>query len=159
MELIRTLTQLVNNLRSLGIRRRVAVVCPNDPHTEYVIIRSLREEIAEYLLVTDEAHVEIAHNLRAASPDFVRVYITSTPDEAAALAVELVRTGEADILMKGLINTDNLLRAVLKKEKGLLPPGGVLSMLPWHRFHCIINYCSFLMRLSFLVRDCYSFVQ
>ena len=58
---------------------------------------------------------------------FVRVYITSTPDEAAALAVELVRTGEADILMKGLINTDNLLRAVLKKEKGLLPPGGVLS--------------------------------
>ena len=127
MELIRTLTQLVNNLRSLGIRRRVAVVCPNDPHTEYVIIRSLREEIAEYLLVTDEAHVEIAHNLRAASPDFVRVYITSTPDEAAALAVELVRTGEADILMKGLINTDNLLRAVLKKEKGLLPPGGVLS--------------------------------
>ena len=30
MELIRTLTQLVNNLRSLGIRRRVAVVCPND---------------------------------------------------------------------------------------------------------------------------------
>mgnify|MGYP007099522488 CR=1 FL=1 len=42
MELIRTLTQLVNNLRSLGIRRRVAVVCPNDPHTEYVIIRSLR---------------------------------------------------------------------------------------------------------------------
>lgn len=69
MELIRTLTQLVNNLRSLGIRRRVAVVCPNDPHTEYVIIRSLREEIAEYLLVTDEAHVEIAHNLRAASPD------------------------------------------------------------------------------------------
>ena len=127
MELIRTLTQLVNNLRSLGIRRRVAVVCPNDPHTEYVIIRSLREEIAEYLLVSDEAHVEIAHNLRAASPDFVRVYITSTPDEAAALAVELVRTGEADILMKGLINTDNLLRAVLKKEKGLLPPGGVLS--------------------------------
>ena len=29
--------------------------------------------------------------------------------------------------MKGLINTDNLLRAVLHKEKGLLPPGGVLS--------------------------------
>lgn len=29
--------------------------------------------------------------------------------------------------MKGLINTDNLLRAVLKKEKGLLPPGNILS--------------------------------
>ena len=56
MELIRTLSQMVNCLRSRGIRRKVAVVCPNDPHTEYVIIRSLREEIAEYLLVTDSAH-------------------------------------------------------------------------------------------------------
>ena len=127
MELIRTLSQLVNCLRSSCIRRRVAVVCPNDPHTEYVIIRSLREEIAEYLLVVDADHKEMAYSLRSASPDFVRIYEAPTPDDAAALAVELVRTGEADILMKGLINTDNLLRAVLKKDTGLLPPGGVLS--------------------------------
>lgn len=127
MEQLRTLSQLVNRLRSLNIRRRVVVVCPNDPHTEYVIIRSLREEIAEYLLVADSGHKEMAYQLRNASPDFVRVYEAATPDDAAALAVELVRTGEADILMKGLINTDNLLRAMLKKDRGLLPPGGVLS--------------------------------
>lgn len=127
MEPIKTLTQLVNSLRSRSIRRRVAVVCPNDPHTEYVILRSLREEIAEFLLVTDEHHTENVRRLYAASPDFIRIYQVPSPDEAAALAVQLVRTGEADILMKGLINTDNLLRAVLKKDKGLLPPGGVLS--------------------------------
>ena len=105
MELIRTLSQLVNCLRSSCIRRRVAVVCPNDPHTEYVIIRSLREEIAEYLLVVDADHKEMAYSLRSASPDFVRIYEAPTPDDAAALAVELVRTGEADILMKGSLNT------------------------------------------------------
>ncbi len=127
MELIRTLSQMVTCLRARGIRRRVAVVCPNDPHTEYVIIRSLREEIADFLLVTDMAHSEKAHHLVSASPDFVHLYETDTPDEAAALAVELIRTGEADVLMKGLINTDNLLRAVLQKEKGLLPAGAVLS--------------------------------
>ena len=127
MEPVRTLSQMVNRLRLSNRRRRVAVVCPNDPHTEYVIIRSLREEIAEYLLVTDEEHVEIAKSLYAASPDFVRIYTVPTPDDAAALAVDLVRSGEADVLMKGLINTDNLLRAVLHKENGLLPPGGILS--------------------------------
>ena len=127
MELIRTLTQMVTCLRARGIRRRVAVVCPNDPHTEYVIIRSLREEFAEFILVTDVKHTEMSHHLVAASPDFVRLYETSTPDEAAEMAVELVRTGAADILMKGLINTDNLLRAVLNKQHGLLPPGAVLS--------------------------------
>ena len=127
MEPVRTLSQMVSRLRLSNKRRRVAVVCPNDPHTEYVIIRSLREEIAEYLLVTDVDHVDISNSLYAASPDFVRVYTAPTPDDAAALAVELVRSGEADVLMKGLINTDNLLRAVLHKERGLLPPGGILS--------------------------------
>ena len=91
MEPVRTLSQMVNRLRLSNSRRRVAVVCPNDPHTEYVIIRSLREEIAEYLLVTDIEHLDV------------------------------------DVLMKGLINTDNLLRAVLHKERGLLPAGGILS--------------------------------
>ena len=127
MEPIKTLSQMVNSLRSRGIRRRVAVVCPNDPHTEYVIIRSLREEIAEFLLVTDEENTEMSNSIYLASPDFVKVYVAPTKDDAAAMAVEFVRSGEADILMKGLINTDNLLRAVLNKEKGLLPFGGILS--------------------------------
>ena len=130
MDMIQTLSQLVNCLRSRGIRRKVAVVCPNDPHTEYVIIRSLREEIAEYLLVTDSAHLDVAWHLWSASPDFIRIYEVATPDDAAALAVQLVRTGEADILMKGLINTDNLLRAVLKKGVGLLPEGLCLFRRP-----------------------------
>ena len=47
MELIRTLSQMVNCLRSRGIRRKVAGVFPNYPHTGNVIIRSLREERAE----------------------------------------------------------------------------------------------------------------
>ena len=127
MEEIKTLTDMVSCLRGRGTKRKVAVVCPNDPHTEYVIIRSLREEIAEFLLVADREHIAMSYNLYMASPDFVKIYETDSPDAAAALAVELVRTGEADILMKGLINTDNLLRAVLNKERGLLPRGAVLS--------------------------------
>lgn len=62
MELIRTLTQMVHSLRARGIRRRVAVVCPKDSHTEYVIIRALREEIAEFLLVSDTADMEMAYH-------------------------------------------------------------------------------------------------
>ena len=42
-------------------------------------------------------------------------------------AVALCKNGEADILMKGLINTDVLLRAILDKEKGIIRPGHVLT--------------------------------
>jgi phosphate butyryltransferase len=38
---------------------------------------------------------------------------------AAARAVELVKKGDADILMKGLVNTDVYLKAILNKEHGL----------------------------------------
>jgi phosphate butyryltransferase len=48
-------------------------------------------------------------------------------DECARQAVALCKSGEADILMKGLINTDNLLRAILNKDTGILRPGRVLT--------------------------------
>ena len=48
-------------------------------------------------------------------------------DVAAAKAVALVREGQADVIMKGLLNTDNLLKAILNKETGILPKGRVLT--------------------------------
>ena len=37
MEPIQDFASLISRLRSLKERKRVVVVCPNDPHTEYVI--------------------------------------------------------------------------------------------------------------------------
>jgi phosphotransacetylase len=50
-----------------------------------------------------------------------------TDDEAAKLGVELAKQSPECILMKGLISSDKFMRAILNKELGLLPPGGVLS--------------------------------
>ena len=51
------------------------------------------------------------------------------PERAAEKAVALIRRGDADVLMKGLIGTDILLRAILNKVSGLLPEGKVLTLL------------------------------
>jgi phosphate butyryltransferase len=51
----------------------------------------------------------------------------ATDTEAAAKAVALVRGGEGDLLMKGLLSTDKYMRAILNKEQGLLEPGAILS--------------------------------
>ena len=46
--------------------------------------------------------------------------VDATSDEdAVAKAVELVRNGDADVLMKGLVNTSIFMKGVLNKEKGL----------------------------------------
>jgi len=127
MEPIQDFSSLVGRLRGLKKRKRVVVVCPNDAHTEYVVIRSLREGFADFLLVADTPHLLNAEYIRQQYPEHVRVYEASSPDKAAQEGVLLVREGHADVLMKGIINTDNLLRAVLNKEYGLLPKGNVLS--------------------------------
>lgn len=127
MEPIQDFSSLVSRLRALKERKRVVVVCPNDAHTEYVITRSLREGFADFLLVADTPHLLNAEYIRHQYPEHVRVYEASSPDKAAQEGVALVREGHADVLMKGIINTDNLLRAVLNKEHGLLPKGNILS--------------------------------
>lgn len=50
-----------------------------------------------------------------------------TEEDAAMQAVKLAKSISGSILMKGLISTDKYMRAILNKEVGLLPAGGVLS--------------------------------
>ena len=128
MQPIRTFDQLTAHLKSLQQRKRVAVVCANDENTEYAIARSLEEGIAEFLMIGNADLIEKYSTLKK-YPDFVKVIDIKDSDEAAREAVRIVREGGADILMKGIINTDNLLHAILDKEKGLLPKGKVLTHL------------------------------
>ena len=117
MEPIRNFKQLTSHLQTLNRRKRIAVVCANDPNTEYAIARSLQEGIAEFLMIGNPAILERYPTLKE-YPDFVHVIPEDDPDRAARRAVQIVREGGADILMKGIINTDNLLHAILDKEQG-----------------------------------------
>ena len=58
---------------------------------------------------------------KAANLDLGRTRIVDAPHShgSAAKAVELVRTGEAELLMKGSLHSDELLGAVVAKETGL----------------------------------------
>lgn len=97
---------LKTKLLQQGAQYRIAAVCADDTATRKALNLVEQEGIAKVINVTAD-----------------------TPEEAAAKAVALIRCNEADILMKGLIGTDKLLRAVLNKECGLLPQGNVLTHL------------------------------
>lgn len=93
------------------------MVCANDPNTEYAISRALEEGIAEFLMIGDSTILKKYPTLKQ-YPEYVKTIHIENSDEAAREAVRIVREGGADILMKGIINTDNLLHAILDKEKG-----------------------------------------
>jgi len=128
MKPITTFNQLTEHLTTLCKRKRVVAVCPNDAHSEYAIKRAVEEGFASFLLVGDARLLHSYTELSIYS-DNIEIIDIPDSDEAAREAVRLVRSDKADILMKGLINTDNLLRAILDKEHGLLPAGKVLTHL------------------------------
>ncbi len=127
MKSIHNFQELMSLLSSLPQRKRVAVACPHDSHTEFAIKRGLENRFAQFSLVVTREFVDRANLLREAYPEDVSVYTADDVDAAARMAVKLVRDGKADVLMKGLLNTDNLLHAVLDKNSGLLPKGNVLT--------------------------------
>ena len=120
--------QLTQHLKEHHLRKRIVVVCADDEHTEYAIARALDEGIARFILVGDTRRLAPYPALQRHA-DYVETMHIENPDEAARQAVSLVHQGKADVLMKGIINTDNLLRVILDKEHGLLPKGQVLTHL------------------------------
>ena len=127
MKPISNFDEIINRLRSLEKRVRVAMACPADSHTEHVVRRSLEVGFADFYLVCSGKCTPAFEAIKAQYPDHVEVMECGDVDDASRQAVALVREGKADVLMKGTVNTDNLLRAVLNKEQGILEKGRVLS--------------------------------
>lgn len=127
MEPIVDFKTLPERLNSTGRVVTVAVACPADTHTEEVIERSIAGQFARFILVANKAKADTANRLATSYPDKVQLLMADDDDDAARLAVAEVRQGRADVLFKGSLNTDNLLRAVLNKEEGILVKGSVLT--------------------------------
>ena len=98
-----------------------------DGHTIAAAGKAVELGLIEATLVGDQEL--IAAQCQAEGVDINKFTIVHNPVEldAIAQAVQMVKEGQGDILMKGLCSTDKFLRAILNKEKGLLPPKAVLS--------------------------------
>ena len=133
MTTIRNFQQMTAHLCAAGKRMRIAVVCGSDDSTLYAVERALQEGFAEVVFVGDTEKLSSCALVQEYAA-WVRLEPVADEVAAARRAVALVREGQADILMKGLISTDILLRAVLDKECGLLPRGTVLTHLAVAQF-------------------------
>jgi phosphate butyryltransferase len=126
MEPIRTLDQLIASLKGAP-PRRVAIAAGHDPHSLQAAARAASEGIARIILVGDRARIEALCAEFGIDPGAFTVVDEPDDYKAGVLARDMVVSGQADVLMKGLISTDKYMRLILDKEKGLLPKGAVLT--------------------------------
>ncbi len=122
--------------------RTIALAVADDTDALMAVHMAARLGFANAILCGDAGRINAAATL--AGIDISNFEIIQCDDDlsAARVAVELVRTGRADILMKGLIHTADILRAVLNRETGIRGDG-ILS-------HVAVVYSPSLDRTLFM---------
>ncbi len=114
-----TTIRQVHALAKQGTPRTIAVACPHDDDVLVSLDRATRAGVVRPLLVGRRAVIEslcAKLHLDLFKPDIVEC---SDDTAAVELAVRKVRSGEAQMLMKGLVSTGAFLKGVLNKEFGL----------------------------------------
>ena len=98
---------------------RIAVVFGHDPDVLASFKDAEKLRLVEPILIGDSARIakaatQVGYPLRKET-------LREAGSEQAAIrgAVEMVRNGEADLLMKGKVTTADLIRGVLDRERGL----------------------------------------
>lgn len=127
MQPIRTFDELTAHLQQLQHTVRLAVVCGHDDSTVNAVMRAVNNGFVHAIFVGDSELVRQHPCVANSATNKVEFVEAESPTKAAELAVTMVHNKQADVLMKGLLHTDTLLRAVLNKEWGILPKGHTLT--------------------------------
>lgn len=106
--------------------KTVAVACAQDSDVLKAVDHAKKSGIIDAILVGDQGKIEFL--AKEENIDLSGYEIIDLPDlqEASLKAVSLVSTKKAHMVMKGLVDTSIILKAVLNKEVGLRT-GSVLS--------------------------------
>ena len=123
---ITRLDQMLEAVKSKSKKRLVAAYA-NDAHTLEAVNDAVERGIVDATLVGDAAIIRKVCQDHGLDPERFVIVHEPVDTKAAAKAVALVKSGECQILMKGLVSTDKYMRAILNKESGLMDPGAILS--------------------------------
>jgi len=114
---IRTFDQLLEEAKKLG-RRKVAVVFPETVSLHAAVLAQQAGIAAPVLVGLPDRIAALLQEAGVSANDY-EVVSAKDPIEACAIAVKLARDDQVDVLLKGGVQTAQLLHAVLDKDMGI----------------------------------------
>ncbi|NLY76560.1 MAG: bifunctional enoyl-CoA hydratase/phosphate acetyltransferase [Tissierellia bacterium] len=116
---IKNFQQLIERVSNFEEKKKVIVVAAHDEHTLEAVFKAKGDNLVEPVLIGDKEKIEEIlkkHGFTLGEESIIHI-----PDEreAAYKTVELINEKKADFIMKGKIQTADLLKAVVDKEKGI----------------------------------------
>ncbi|MBU3190982.1 phosphate butyryltransferase [Clostridium bowmanii] len=104
-------------------KKILSVAVAQDNVVLKAVVEAVKLQIVDAILVGDEDKIKEIALKENLSLQNIRIVNEKDIIKAAAKAVELVSSGQAHFIMKGMLGTSDLLKAVLNKEAGLRGKG------------------------------------
>lgn len=120
------LADLYKYTPSIG-RRTLVAVNAIDGHTLEAIAGAVKQGFISAVITGNRTTIMNLCDACHLDSALFQIIDAETEEEAARLAVQYICNTPGSILMKGFISSDKFMRAILNKEAGLVPKGGVLS--------------------------------
>ena len=119
-------------------KMKLSVAAAQDDEVLIAIDAARKLGIVDAILVGDSSKIKEIAESAGIDLSAYEIVDCISPIEAARIAVSIVSAGKADFLMKGIIGTADILKAVLDKEiglrgKGLLSHVMAYSMPTYHK--------------------------
>lgn len=117
---VKNFEELIKKVQVSRIKKRVAVIAAHDEHTLEAVMNAYARGIALPILIGDANKIQtILEKLHFPLNGEIAIIPSENDESSAEKGVELIHQGLADIIMKGKIQTADLLKAVVNTEKGL----------------------------------------
>lgn len=125
--MIKTLDQLIELAKTKKTRRLIVAASADEP-VLLAVKEAMNQNIIAPILIGDkQLTIEIATKI-GFNLEGIQIIDEKSPAKASKIAVGMIKDGEGEILMKGLVSSGDYLKAILDKENGLRT-GATLSHL------------------------------
>lgn len=116
---LKTFEEIAEKIKSSGVVKKIVVVSADDAHTLEAVLKAKKDGLVEPIFIGDGAAVKATLKELGEDAEAYEVYDEPEFEKAAALGVKLIKEGKGNALMKGKLDTSQILRAVVDEQNGI----------------------------------------
>ncbi len=108
-------------------KKRIVIAFGQDDTTIVAAKKAIDLKFADITIVGDKEIIKEICKRNNIDPNIFKIVNEPDEMESGRRSIALINEGKGDVLVKGLISTDKMLKCILDKENGLMIPGQILS--------------------------------
>jgi len=142
-------------------KKKLVLAAAQDQHSLSAVLRAWSDNIIEPVLIGDKERIQNISDENGYNISGLRIIHEPDTDMAVEMAVRMLSSKQADILMKGKVGTSTLLKCVLNREWGLRT-GSLLShiaLFEVETYHKLIAVTDVAMNIAPNLKDKISIVN